>query len=84
MSKKVMIQLEVEFDDLSEDERNEIQDGSLFDEEDSAMPTLSEYSARELASVFDQVPGVMFQELFGGSDVYAKITNTAVVKASFK
>lgn len=84
MTKKVIIQLEVEFDELTADERVEIQDGSLYDDEDDGkMPTLADYNARELASVFDAVPGVMFQELFGGSDVYAKIKNTSVLKAHF-
>lgn len=81
MRKKVMIQFQVEFEDLNEEERKDIQDGSLS--EDGKMPTLADYSARELASIFDCIPGEMFQELFGGSDVYAKIRNTSVVKANF-
>ena len=82
MAKKVLIELEVTFDDLPDDVRAECaKDMDVSVEE---IERLDSYSATGLADVFDRVTNPeMFTEFFAGSDTFAQITETEVKSARF-
>lgn len=82
MKRTVRVEINITFEDLSEDDRAECARGMGIAV--TAIETLADYGAQGLASVLDGCTAPeMFTEFFGGSDVYAQIVETEVISAQF-
>jgi hypothetical protein len=77
MKKTMRLVLEIDVQDLSEEDRADCADLAL---DDGPLPTLDDYSANEIAEVFEDMDE---GELFAGSMVYARLGGSRVVSAEF-
>jgi hypothetical protein len=83
MKRTLIVTLEVEFEDLSDDAREET--ANLIEELPEELPSLADYEASELAEPFGYLKtAIDTEEFLAGSDIMASITASQVVECKFK
>lgn len=78
MKRTVIVTLEVEFEDLSDDARKAI--AKETEEHPDELPGLVDYKASELISPY----GYQVSIIDGGHDIMASITASQVIECKFK
>jgi hypothetical protein len=80
MKKTLIVVMELEVSDLSQEERRENAD--MQDCKPSELPNVRELSAFDVAQVL--LPDEDDAEMFAGSDIYAKFTNARLLAWNWK
>lgn len=89
MKRKLNVTLEIEVEDLSEDQISEIIESFAYEFSDEEIREefsgIGEYRAEEVAKVLSYLGNDWAQdELWAGSDVYARFTDVKVINSSWK
>lgn len=83
MKKTLILTMEVEFEDLSEEEREDI--AECTGDTPETMNDLSDYGAPDLAEPFGLLEtAIDVDDLLSGSEIYAKVSNIRIRNQHFK
>lgn len=83
MKRTLIITLEVDFEDMSDDARAEI--AKEVEEHPDEIPSLTDYEPSDLAEPFGYLKtAIDTQEFLAGSDIIADLTGSRIINSKYK